>query len=60
MADPVTIGLMALAFLVGYAIGRIEAVGDMEKQFKAGYLAGERATRAEIIRAARPEGGAHG
>lgn len=33
MAENVTIGLMALAFLVGYAIGRIEAVGDLEKQF---------------------------
>lgn len=60
MADPVTIGLMALAFLVGYAVGRIEAVGDLQKQWEEGFLAGERATRAKIIRAARPEGGAHG
>ncbi|WP_296585657.1 hypothetical protein [Xanthobacter sp.] len=60
MAENTTIGLMALALLVGYAIGRIEAVGDLQKQWQAGFLAGERATRAEIIRAARPEGGAHG
>ncbi|MFG1226074.1 hypothetical protein [Xanthobacter wiegelii] len=58
--DPVTIGLMALSFLVGYAVGRIEAVGDLEKQFQAGYLAGERTTRAATIRAARPDGGAYG
>ncbi|MFG1255925.1 hypothetical protein V5F79_01270 [Xanthobacter flavus] len=58
--DPTTIGLMALALLVGYAVGRIEAVGDLEKQFKAGFLAVERATRNAIIRATRPDGGAHG
>lgn len=60
MADPVTIGLMALSFLVGYAVGRIEAVGDLQKQWEAGFLAGERATRNSIIRATRPDGGANG
>ncbi len=58
--DSTTIGLMALAALVGYAVGRIEAVGDLEKQWKAGYLAGQRAARAEIARASWPAGGAHG
>lgn len=58
--DPVTIGLMALSFLAGYAVGRIEAIGDLERQWKAGYLAGERATRWATTRAARPAGGENG
>lgn len=58
MDDSVTIGLMVLAFLAGYAIARIDVGGDLERQWKAGYLAGARATRA-AIQADWP-GGAHG
>lgn len=54
MTDPVTIGLMALSFLVGYAAGRIEAVGDLMKQWQAGYLAGERVGK--LVGAAHAEG----
>lgn len=58
MDDSVTIGLMVLAFLAGYAIARIDVGGDLEQQWKAGYLAGARATWT-AIQADWP-GGAHG
>lgn len=53
MMEPVTIGLMALSFLAGYAAGRIEALGGLMKQWQAGYLAGERVGK--LISAARPQ-----
>ena len=59
MVDSSLIGLMALAFLFGYAAGRIEAGGDLERQWKAGYLAGARATWA-AIREDRKSGGHSG
>ncbi|MFG1376112.1 hypothetical protein [Xanthobacter autotrophicus] len=57
--DPITLGIAALGFLFGYAAGRIERIGDLERQWRAGYIAGERATL-HATRAARPEGGDHG
>ncbi|MFG1370740.1 hypothetical protein V5F32_01025 [Xanthobacter oligotrophicus] len=59
MFDSITIGIAALAFLVGYATARMDDVGALERQWKAGYIAGERATL-HATRAVRPEGGDHG
>lgn len=56
MDESVIIGLMVLAFLAGYTIARIDVGGDLEWQWKAGYLAGARATRA-AIQADWPAGG---
>lgn len=43
-----TIGLMALAFLTGYALGRFGEISDHMRHWQAGYLAGERATRTAL------------
>lgn len=60
MPDPVTLGVAILAAFFGYLAGAMQGIGALERQWKAGYLAGARATRWAITRAQFPDGGDHG